>query len=86
MDSKEDQLIPKVEPIDVDCIKKEKTGEEECFVIPGIVESLNSVKEEKEEIENYSSTNVCFFSCYSFLSYYTLLKGCIIEQCTLIFD
>ena len=67
MNSKnEDQLIPKVEPINVNFIKKEKNEiEEELFVFPGLVKSLEinkvSVKKElyeNEEIENYSSTKV----------------------------
>ena len=63
--SKEDQLIPKIEPIDVNLIKKEKIEEEEFFVVPGIVESskvdINSVKKEvfgKDKIDNCSSSNV----------------------------
>ena len=76
---KEDQLIPKVEPIDVDFIKKEKNDdEEECFVVPGIVESLkndeDSVKVEvieNEEIENCSSSNVRNYLFY--LIYYCVL-------------
>ena len=63
---KENLLISKVEPIDIDFIKKEKIEEgEECFVVQGIVEPLEidkvSVKKElceNEEIENYSSANV----------------------------
>ena len=46
---KEDQLIPKIEPIDIDFIKEEKI-EEECFIEPGVTVSLKdnkiSVKEE----------------------------------------
>ena len=57
----EDQLIPKLEPIDVDFIKNEKNEEEEeCFVVTGIVEK-NLVKEElliNEENETCSSLNV----------------------------
>ena len=59
---KEDQLTLKTEPID---FIKEKELEEEYFVVPGIVESLEinkgSVKEEvfqNEQIVNSSSTNV----------------------------
>ena len=58
--SKEDQLIPKMEPINEDFIKKERIEEEKCFVVAGIVESLkvdkDSVKE--EEIDKCSSSNV----------------------------
>ena len=58
--SKGDQLIPKMEPINENFIKKEKIEEEKCFVVAGIVESLkvdkDSVKE--EEIDNDSSSNV----------------------------
>ena len=58
--SKEDQLIPKMEPINENFIKKEKIEEEKCFVVAGIVESLkvdkDSVKE--EEIDKCSSSNV----------------------------
>lgn len=40
---KDDQLITKVEHINVDFIKNEET-EEEYFVVPGIVESLKADK------------------------------------------
>ena len=50
----EDRLIPKTEPIDVDCIKKE-IEEEEFFVNPGIVKVELC---EIQENENHSSTNV----------------------------
>ena len=63
--SKEDQLILKTEPIDVDFIKKEEIEEEKCFVVSGIVETLKdekkSIKEEiseDDEVENCSSSNV----------------------------
>ena len=52
---KEDQLIPKVEPIDPELIKNEKNDEEEeCFAVPGIIESLKSDKDsvKKEILEN----------------------------------
>ena len=62
---KKDQLIPKIEPIEVDFIKKEEIEEEECFSIPGIVESFevdkNSVKIElfdNDEVKNCSTSNV----------------------------
>ena len=62
---KEDQLIPKTEPIDVDFIKKEEI-DDECYVEPGVTVSLKvdkvSVKEEINRIEgigNSSSLNVC---------------------------
>ena len=49
LDDLQDELIPKTEPIDVDSIKKEEI-EEEFFVAPGILESLevdkDSVKKE----------------------------------------
>ena len=60
----EDQLIPKMEPIDIEFIKQEEI-EEECHVEPGVVVSLKvdkvSVKEElckNEETNNCSSSNV----------------------------
>ena len=63
--SKEDQSIPKTEPIDKDFIKEEEI-EEECYVEPGVVVSLKvdkvSVKDELFEnngIENSSSSYVC---------------------------
>ena len=58
--SKEDQLIPKMEPINEDFIKKERIEEEKCFVVAGIVESLKVDKDsvKKEEIDNCSSSNV----------------------------
>ena len=72
---KEEQLIPKVEPIDVDYIKKEKNEDEGLFVVPGIIEAIkvdkDSIKEEvfeNEEIENHSSSNVRTFT-YSFIPY-----------------
>ena len=63
---KENLFIPKVEPIDIDLIKKEKNDEEEeCFVVPGIVESLKVEKDlikeeifEKNRIDDCSSSNV----------------------------
>ena len=49
LDDLQDELIPKIEPIDVDFIKTEEF-EEEFFVAPGIFETLEvdkgSVKEE----------------------------------------
>ena len=62
---KEEQLIPKIEPTDVDFIKEEEEIEEECFIEPGVCVSLNvdkvSCKEElyeNEETNNSSSSNV----------------------------
>ena len=61
---KEEQLIPKIEPTDVDFIKEEEEIEEECFIEPGVIVSLNvnkvSLKElyENKEINNCSSSNV----------------------------
>ena len=55
---KEDQLIPKSEPIDVDFIKTEEF-EEEGFVFPEAVEiDKDSIKEEILENEKGSATNV----------------------------
>ena len=61
---KEDQLIPKTEPIDVDSIKQAEIADE-CYVEPRVSGSLKvdkvSVKEklfENEEIDNSSSSNV----------------------------
>ena len=61
---KEDQLIPKTEPIDVDSIKQKEIADE-CYVEPRVSGSLKvdkvSVKEklfENEEIDNSSSSNV----------------------------
>ena len=61
---KEDQLIPKIEPIDEDFIKEEEIVEE-CYIEPGVVVSLKVdkalVKDElygNEEFENSSSSNV----------------------------
>ena len=62
---KEDEIIPKIKPVDNDFIKKEEI-EEEYFAVPGIVDSLeinnkSSVKEEifqNEQIDNFSSSNV----------------------------
>ena len=58
--SKGDQLIPKMELINEDLIKKERIEEEKCFVVAGIVESLKVDKDsvKKEEIDNCSSSNV----------------------------
>ena len=60
---KKDLLTPKIEPIEVDFIKKEKIEEEEYFSVP--VESFevdkDSVKKEEfenDEIKNFSSSNV----------------------------
>ena len=60
-----DQQIYKTQPINVDFIKKEKIEDEECFVVQGIVESMevdqDSVKEEVfkgEEISRCSTSNV----------------------------
>ena len=62
LDDLQDELIPKIEPIDVDSIKKEIGG---IFVAPGILESVevdkDSIKEEifaNEENEPCSSSNV----------------------------
>ena len=63
---KKDQFIQKIEPIEVDSIKKEKfEEEEECFSVAGIVEYFevdkNLVKKEvfdNDEIKNCSSSNV----------------------------
>ena len=59
-----EKLIVKTEPTDIDFIKKEEI-EEEYFVVPGIVDSLEinkaSVKKEvfqNEQIDNSSSSNV----------------------------
>ena len=61
---KEDRLIPKMEPIDLDFIKEEEI-ESECYVEPGVTVSLKvdkiPVKKEfckNEEIDNCSSSNV----------------------------
>ena len=61
---KEDQLIPKTEPIDEEFIKQEEI-EDECYVEPGVTVSLKvdkvSVKEElcdNEDFDNCSSSNV----------------------------
>ena len=61
----DDHIFPKMEPIDVDFIKKEEIGEEKCFVVSGIVETLNDEKTlvkqeicEDEETGNSSSLNV----------------------------
>ena len=57
---KNGQLIPKIEPIDVDFIKKEEI-EDTIFVDEGIVESLNvnkdSIKEEILEIEGRKTSS-----------------------------
>ena len=57
---KDGQLIPKVEQIDVDFIKKEDI-EDTIFVEQGIVESYNvnkdSIKEEKLEIEGEKTSS-----------------------------
>ena len=71
MDSKdellpeEDQITPKIEPIDTDFIKEEEFLEEECSVDPGVTVSFKvnkvSLKEEvcdKEEIEDCLLSNV----------------------------
>ena len=62
---KEDQFIPKIEPIDEDFIEEEEEIEEECYVESEETVSLKVnktfVKEElcgNEEIRNYSSSNV----------------------------
>ena len=71
---KEDQLIPKVEPMDVDFIKKEEI-EDHIFVDQGIVESTkfyeDSIKEEILEVEgceNSSSSAVGIYSSSFFLT------------------
>ena len=57
---KNGQLIPKIEPIDVDFIKKEEI-EDTIFVDEGIVESSNvnqdSIKEEILEIEGRKTSS-----------------------------
>ena len=57
---KNGQLIPKIEPIDVEFIKKEEI-EDTIFVEEGIVESLNvnkdSIKEEILEIEGRKTSS-----------------------------
>ena len=59
---KEDQFLPKIEPINAEFIKKEKNEDEEYFVVSGIVESFkvdkSSVKKEVFDNENCSSSNV----------------------------
>ena len=57
---KENQFTPKIEPIDVDFIKKERIDEEGCFAIPGIVHTLKVSKEESFEnkVKNCSTPNV----------------------------
>ena len=56
---KKDQLIPKIEPIEVDFIKKEKIEEEEYFSVP--VESFevdkDSVKKEEFDIDEIDSSS-----------------------------
>ena len=61
---KEDKKIAKIEPIDVDFIKKEEI-EEDCHVEPGVMVSFKvnkiSVNEQlckNEETENCSSSKV----------------------------
>ena len=61
---KEDQLIPKIEPIDVDFIKQEEIADE-CYVEPGVTVSfkVDKIPVKKElcknvEIDNCSSSNV----------------------------
>ena len=55
------KVIEKIEPIDVDFIKKEEI-EEECHVEPGVMVSFRvnkvSVNEKTEETENCSSSKV----------------------------
>ena len=81
----EDQLIPKMEPIDIDFIKKEEI-DEECYVEPGVTVSLKvnkvSVKNElckNEESESCSSSTVrtilymnCNFDLFHILKLYIL--------------
>ena len=58
---KEDQIIPKIEPIDTDFIKEEEILEEKCSVDPGVTVNKVSLKEQlcdNEELEEYSSSNV----------------------------
>ena len=59
---KNDLLVPKVEQIEEDFIKKEYFEEEEIFVTSGIVEvDQDSIKKEvfeNYEIESCSSSNV----------------------------
>ena len=58
---KEDEIIPKIKPVDNDFIKKEEI-EEECHVEPGVMVSFRvnkvSVNEKIEETENCSSSKV----------------------------
>ena len=53
LDDLQDELIPKTEPIDVDSIKTEEFYGE-CFVAPGILESLEDDKDfvNKEKFVN----------------------------------
>ena len=55
----EDQLTPKIEPINLDFIDEEKP-EEKLFVVEGIIEPLKIVKRELCENEEFvnCSTNV----------------------------
>ena len=55
----EDQFIPKMEPIDIDFIKKEEI-DEECYVEPGVTVSLkvNKISVKNEESESCSSPTV----------------------------
>ena len=57
---RETPLIPKIEPIDIDFIKKENTEEEQCFVVSGIVDSMNvdEVEIKKEFDDTKSIENV----------------------------
>ena len=64
-DFKEDLLIPKIEPIDLDFIKEEEFEEKECSIDPGVNVSLKvnkvSLKEEfceNEETSGCTSPNV----------------------------
>ena len=76
----EDQLIPKMEPIDIDFIKKEEI-DEECYVEPGVTVSLkvNKVSVKNEETESSSSSTVrtilhiyCNFDLFHILKLYSL--------------
>ena len=78
---KEHKIIPKIEPIDVNFIKKEEI-EEECSVEPGVTVSLKVdkvlVKEElceNEETGKYSSSivRINFILFYDFLCNFSLV-------------
>ena len=62
----EDQLIPKMEPIDIDFIKKEEI-DEECYVEPGVTVSLKvnkvSVKNETESCSSSTVRTILYMNC-----------------------